>query len=159
MKMWRWSKAAMSFRLRERSRPLPNTSPDMSPMPIIVIGAPRSGSRPISRRCRRADSHAPRAVIAKLLVVVAVLAARRERVAEPEAALDCDPIGDVGETRGALVGGDDEIRAVVVEHPDARRMHRAGVGEVVGEIEHRVHQRLVRLDAVARVRLMTRRAA
>ena len=89
---------------------------------------------------------------ANLLVVVAVLAARRERVAEPEAALDCDLIGDVGETRGAFVGRDDQVRAVVVEHPDARGMHRAGVGEVVGEIEHRVDQRLVRLDAVGWVR-------
>ena len=35
-------------------------------------------------------------------------------------------------------------------------MHRAVVGEIVGQIEHRVHQRLVSLDAVASIRLMTR---
>ena len=95
-------------------------------------------------RAARRDRH--------LLVVVAVLAAGRERVAQPEAALDCDLICDVRESRSAFVGRDDEIRPVVVEHPDARGMHRAGVGEVVGEIEHRVDQRLVRLDAVAQLR-------
>ena len=102
-------------------------------------------------RAARRDPH--------LLVVVTVLAAGRERVAEPEAALDCDLIGDVRETRGAFVRSDDQIRTVVVEHPDARGMHRAGVGEVVGEIEHRVHQRLVCLDAVGRIRLVDGGAA
>jgi len=53
-----------------------------------------------------------------------MLATRRERVAEPKPALDCDLIGDAGETRGAFVGGNDQIRAVVVEHPDAHGMHR-----------------------------------
>ncbi len=91
-------------------------------------------------RTARRDRH--------LLVVVAVFAAGRERVAEPEAALNRDPIGDVGETRSAFVCGHDEIRAVVVEHPDACGLHRAGVGKVVGEIEHRVDQRPVRLDAI-----------
>jgi len=39
---------------------------------------------------------------AHLLVVVAVRAARRERVAEPEAAGECDLVGDVGERCRAL---------------------------------------------------------
>ena len=51
---------------------------------------------------------------AHLLVVVAGRAARRERVAEPEAMLERDAVRGVGERRGALVGGDDEIRIVVV---------------------------------------------
>ena len=48
------------------------------------------------------------------LVVVAVRAAAGEGVAEPEAALDRDRVGDVGEGRRALVGGDDEIGVVAV---------------------------------------------
>src|SRR6266852_7109259 len=43
------------------------------------------------------------------LVVVAVLAARGEGVAEPEAAALGDRVGNIGETCRALVGGDDEI--------------------------------------------------
>src|SRR5208337_5141842 len=65
-------------------------------------------------RAARRDRH--------LLVVVAVLAARGEGVAEPEAALESDLIGEVGETRRAFIGGHDEIWAVVVQHPDASGM-------------------------------------
>src|SRR4249920_2348568 len=42
--------------------PLPNTSPDMSPMPTTVNGSFIT-SVPISRKCRLIDSQAPRAVI------------------------------------------------------------------------------------------------
>ena len=49
---------------------------------------------------------------AELLVVIAARAARGERVPEPEAVLLGDPVGGVGERRGALVGGDDEVGVV-----------------------------------------------
>ena len=42
--------------------PLPNTSPDMSPMPTTVNGSFIT-SVPISRKCRLTDSQAPRAVM------------------------------------------------------------------------------------------------
>jgi hypothetical protein len=58
---------------------------------------PQVPSRGFPRATRR-DRH--------LLVVVTVLAARCERVAEPESALDRDLIGNVGETRSSLVGRD-----------------------------------------------------
>jgi hypothetical protein len=64
---------------------------------------------------------------AELLVVVAVLAAGRERVAQPEAAFERDRVGDIGKTRGAFVCRHDEISAVVVEHLDSRRMRDAFV--------------------------------
>ena len=68
-------------------------------------------------RAARGDAH--------FLVVVAVGAARGERVAEPEAALLGDAVGDVGEGRGALVGGDHEIGIVaVMAHHVARRHDR-----------------------------------
>src|SRR5947208_3180134 len=38
MKMSRWSKAATSRRWSDRSMKLPNTSPDMSPIPTAVDG-------------------------------------------------------------------------------------------------------------------------
>ena len=59
----------------------------------------------------RGDAHA--------LVVVARRAAARERVAQPEIAAERDPVGDVGEGGGALVGGDDEVRIVAIA-PDRR---------------------------------------
>ena len=46
--------------------PLPNTSPDMSPMPTTVNGS-AAGSRPSSRKWRLTDSQAPRAVIPSAL--------------------------------------------------------------------------------------------
>ena len=47
MKMSRWSKAATSRMVRSRSMPLPNTSPDMSPMPeavksVVCVSMPSS---------------------------------------------------------------------------------------------------------------------
>ena len=42
--------------------PLPNTSPDMSPMPATVKSVVWV-SMPISRKWRLTDSHAPRAVM------------------------------------------------------------------------------------------------
>ena len=62
MKMSRWSNAATSLVVISRSRPLPNTSPDMSPTPTQVNGVvPISTS--ISRKWRFTDSQAPRAVM------------------------------------------------------------------------------------------------
>ena len=61
---------------------------------------------------------------AERLVVVALGAARGERVAEPEAVLDRDRVGRVGERGGALVGRHDEVRIVLVEGAHARRAAR-----------------------------------
>ena len=62
MKTFRWSNAATRQSWFESSIPLPNTSPDMSPMPTTVNGSFIT-SVPISRKCRLIDSQAPRAVI------------------------------------------------------------------------------------------------
>ncbi len=86
------------------------------------------------------------------LVVVAVLAARGEGVAEPEAAALGDRVGNIGETCRALVGGDDEIGPVGIEDADARGMNGLAADDVVGEIEHRIDQRLVGVDAGVAVR-------
>ena len=79
----RWSKAATSLMCCESSIPLPNTSPDMSPMPTTVKSCggcrcPASAEVAADRlpRAARGDAHR--------LVVVALGAAGREGVAEPE---------------------------------------------------------------------------
>ena len=61
--MWRWSNAATSLMCRDSNIPLPNTSPDMSPMPTMVRGAV-SASTSSERKCACTDTHAPRDVIA-----------------------------------------------------------------------------------------------
>ncbi len=62
MKMCRWSNAAISRIWRDRSIPLPKTSPLMSPTPTTVNGSSWM-SFPFSRKCRFTHSHAPRAVM------------------------------------------------------------------------------------------------
>ena len=78
-------------------------------------------------RAARGDAH--------LLVVVADRAARGEGVAEPEAMLRGDGVGGVGEGRGALVGGDDEIGIVAVMAHGVLRRHGLAVDDVVGQVE------------------------
>ena len=88
------------------------------------------------------------------LVVVAGRPAGSECVAEPEAVVDRDAVGDVGERRGALVGGHDEVRVVrvVANHP--RRRHDAAVRRpVVRHVEKGSDEGLVALDALGQPRL------
>ena len=117
-------------------------------------------SMPSSRKWRLTDSHAPRAVIAHRLVVVAGRAAGGERVAEPEAVLRRDPVRDVRERGRALVGGDDEVRVVAVVADDVRRRHdarRRAIG--VGEVEQAADERPVALDDLRRAAPRGRPAA
>ena len=84
------------------------------------------------------------------LVVVARRAAGGERVVEPEAVLVRDPVGGVAERRGALVGGDDQVRVVAVAHAHARRLHDLAVDQVVGDRQQRADERdVVALHVVA----------
>ena len=124
MKMSRWSKAATSLIVRSRSMPLPNTSPDMSPTPTTVNGVLPMSTSDLAEMAldrfpgaARGDAH--------LLVVVAGRAAGGEGVAEPEAVGVGDVVGDVGEGRGALVGGDHEIGIVAVVAHDVGGRHDA----------------------------------
>ena len=76
---------------------------------------------------------------ADLLVVVAGRAAGGEGVAEPKTVGDGDVVGDVGERRGALVGGDDQIGIVALVAHHVGRRHDAGRAgqDVVGDVEQR----------------------
>ena len=90
------------------------------------------------------------------LVVVAGRAARGKGVAEPEPVFLRDRVGEVGEGRGALVGGDHQIGIVAVVPDDLRRRHdamrRPGSvrDDVVGQVEQAADQRLVAFDPLGR---------
>ena len=80
---------------------------------------------------------------AHLLVVVAFGAAGGERVAQPEAVAGRDLVGRVGEGRGALVRGHDQVRVVAVAPDHVRRRHHLVGLDVVGHVEHGGDERLV----------------
>ncbi len=84
-----------------------------------------------------------------LLVVVAGRAARGEGIAEPEAGLGRDRIGNVGKRGRALVGGHDQVRIIAVEPPHLRRRRQAAADDVVGEIEQAANETLVAADDFA----------
>ena len=82
------------------------------------------------------------------LVVVAGRAAGGEGVAQPIVVLDRNRVGNVGEGRGALVGGDHQIGVVtLVAHHAVGRNDAAVVVDVVGDVEQRRYEQLVGFDA------------
>lgn len=93
-----------------------------------------------SQRAAGGDAHA--------LVVVTGRAARGEGVTEPEVVLEGDLVGDVGERRGALVGGDDEVRVVLVVAHHVLRRHDLARDQVVGDVEQRRDEGAVAGDAL-----------
>ena len=89
-------------------------------------------------------------------MVVAGRAAGGERVTQPEAVRLGDLVGDVGERRGALVGGDHHVRVVAVVPDHVLRRHDLAADDVVGDVEQRGDELLVadhRLVPVARLLL------
>jgi hypothetical protein len=114
--------------------PLPNTSPDMSPTPTYGEGGGLRVDTFLAEEALHALPGAARRD-AHALVVVARAAAGSEGIAQPVAVLLADRVGVVGEGRGALVGGDHEVRIVAVEPHHLRRRHDGGAGEVVGQVE------------------------
>ena len=100
-------------------------------------------------RAARGDAH--------LLVVVPDRAAGSERVAEPEPVLGADCIRVIGESRGALVRGDDEIGVVVIVPSHLRGRHDRIANEVVGKVEQRAQIVLVAGHALLQVGVTIRR--
>ena len=125
--------------------PFPNTSPAMSPIPTTVKS---SRLDVVSELPEVALDGLPGAAgrDAHLLVVVADRAARGERVAEPEAGLLRDAVGDVGEARRALVGGHHQVGvvAVVAHHVGGR--HDLAPFDVVREVEQAADEGAVAED-------------
>ena len=121
---WRWSNAASSRARRASSSAVAEDVArhvaDAGGGVGVALGVDAELGEVVLRalpRAARGDR--------ELLVVVALGAARRERVAEPEVALERDRVRGVGEVRGALVGRDDQVRVVAVAAVHAGRRHDA----------------------------------
>ena len=87
---------------------------------------------------------------AHFLVVVTGGTAGRERVAQPEAVVDGDAVGDVGEGRSALVRRYHQIRVIVVMTHDVGRRHQGAVLQVVGDVQQAGNEDAVAGDALGR---------
>ena len=64
------------------------------------------------------------------------------------AVLDGNTIGDVGERRRALIGGNDQIRIIVIAPDGIFRRHDFRILDVVGDIQHSGNEGLVACDAL-----------
>ena len=102
---------------------------------------------PLHRDPRAAGGDAHR------LVVVADRAAAGERVAEPEAVVERHAVGDVGERRRALVGGDHQVGVVAVVADHASGGTVSPSTQVVGDVEQPGDERLVAGDALGQPRV------
>ncbi len=78
-------------------------------------------------RAARGDAHH--------LVVVTGRTAGGESVAEPESVLRRNAVRGVGEGRGALVGGDDEIGIVIIPSEDVLWGDGLAALKIVGDVE------------------------
>ena len=72
---------------------------------------------------------------AHFFMVVTGRTAGGESVVEPEPVLARDCVGDVGEGRGAFIGGDDEIGIVVIVAHDILGWNDLVLAEIVGNVE------------------------
>src|SRR5690606_23636005 len=82
---------------------------------------------------------------AHFLVVVTGRTTGRERVTQPEAIVDGDTVGDVGEGCSAFVRRDHQVRVIVVMTHDVGRWYQRAVFQVVGDVQQTRNE-----DAVAR---------
>ncbi|RMN69924.1 hypothetical protein ALQ54_05713 [Pseudomonas syringae] len=72
---------------------------------------------------------------AHLLVIVTGRTTGSEGVAQPEAVVDGNAVGDVGERCRALVGGHHQIRVIIVMTHDVDRRHQRALLKVVGDVQ------------------------
>ncbi len=109
---------------------------------LVLAVAPEREEMALDRfpRAARGDAHA--------LVAVAHRAAGGEGVAQPEALVQRQAVGDVGESRRALVCRDDQVGIVLVVAHHVRRRHDLAFDDVVGDVEHRADEKLVAIDAL-----------
>ena len=90
-------------------------------------------------RSPRRDSHG--------LVVVALGAPGGESVAQPEAVVLGNAIGDVGKRGRPLVGGDHQVRIVAVAANHPGRRHQASRDQIIRKIQQPADESLVTGDA------------
>src|SRR5262249_5328149 len=87
------------------------------------------------------------------VVIVAGGAARREGVVQPEVIFPADRIGVIGEGGRTLVGGDDQVRIVLIVAPYHRRRRYPALYEVVRQIQQSAQIVLITFHAFFQVRL------
>ena len=85
---------------------------------------------------------------AHALVVVAGRTARGERVAQPEAVVQGNTVGDIGEGRRALVSRHHQVGVVGVVAYHVARRHDLTILEVVGDIQQATDENAVAGDAL-----------
>src|SRR4029453_12592314 len=74
----------------------------------------------------------------------------RKGVAEPEAVVDGDAVGDVGEGCSALVRRHHQVRVIVVMTHDVGRRYQRAVFQVVGDVQQARDEDAVAGDALGR---------
>ena len=80
---------------------------------------------------------------AHLLVVVADRAARGEGITEPETVVGRNAVGDVRESRRALVGRHHQVGVIAIVTHDAGRRHHRALDQVVGQVEQARQEQFV----------------
>ena len=92
-------------------------------------------------------------------MIIAVAAAAGECIAEPETAIDCDLVGDIGEACCALVGRHHEIGIILVEPLHLRGWHDFALDDIVGHRQQGGNEDLVGFDSLGekRVAVISRR--
>src|SRR5688500_6593911 len=86
-------------------------------------------------------------------MVVAVRSAAGEGIAEPEAAVERDGVGDIGKARGALVGGDHEIGVLPIVDDDAVGMDDLVLDDVVGDRQKRANENAIAFGSLGNPRI------
>src|SRR5690606_38955224 len=119
---------------------------------VLALRIPAQGAEVALDRLPRAargDAHA--------LVVVADRATGGERIAHPESVGHGQAVGDVGEGRGALVGGHHQVRVVLVVPDHVARRHDAALDDVVGDVQQALDEQLVAGHALGEPRVAVHR--
>ena len=68
-------------------------------------------------------------------MVITGRTARSERIAQPEAVIDGNAVGDIGEGRGALVGSHHQVRVIIIVTDHVQRRYQCAVFQVVGDVQ------------------------
>ena len=83
---------------------------------------------------------------AHFFVVVTDRAARRKGIAKPKTVVGRHGIGDVGKCGGTFVGGDHEIRVIVIPADDPGWVFDVAVNQIVGDIEQTLDKGLITVN-------------